>query len=82
MARGVEQKVDLTPKERVQVAFGYLYLGIDQHMLASLFGVNPGRISETITAVRDVVNWPETKSKQSSASEDEQSGSLTLTNGE
>lgn len=58
MARGVEPKVDLTPRERIQVAFGYLYLGIDQHLLASLFGVNPGRVSETITAVREAVVWP------------------------
>jgi len=81
MARGIEQKIDLTPKERVQVAFGYLYLGVDQHILASLFGVNPGRINETITAVRGVVNWPEAKSMQSLASGDEQSGASVTANG-
>lgn len=59
MARGVPDKPALTPRERIQVAFAHLVLGIDQHDLAATFGVNSGRVAEAVNAVRQAVDWPE-----------------------
>ena len=45
-------KTALTPDEKLRVASAHLLSGVDQHVLASIFGVNPGRIAEAVTAVR------------------------------
>lgn len=45
----------LTPHEKLRVAFGHLCLDIDQHRLAALYGVNPGRVADAITAVRHAI---------------------------
>ena len=45
-------KTALTPDEKLRAAFAHLINGVDQHILASIFGVNPGRVAEAITAVR------------------------------
>lgn len=58
-ARGFIPKTDLTPDEKVRVAYFHLIRGLDQHMLADIFGVNLGRVNEAITAIREKVEWPE-----------------------
>jgi hypothetical protein len=55
MKRGYEPKTALTPSEKLRVAAGYDLLGIDQHKLAFLFGVNQGRIAEAISDVRSAL---------------------------
>jgi len=57
-ARGYEEKTKLTPDEKLRVAFGYLCLGMSQHQLVALFNVNPGRINDAISDVREVLDWP------------------------
>jgi len=64
MKRGHVIKTTLTPEERVRVAFGYLILGIDQHALTALFGVNQGRINDAISAVAAAVEWPNGSAKE------------------
>lgn len=48
-------KTALTPEERIRVAFGHLCLGVDQHLLAALYGVNSARVAEAVAAVREAV---------------------------
>jgi len=55
MKRGHEVKASLTPNEKLRVAAGYDLMGIDQHKLAFLFGVNQGRIAEAIADVRSAL---------------------------
>jgi len=45
----------LAPVEKVRVAFAHICLGVDQHTLASMYGINPGRVSEAVKAVREAV---------------------------
>ena len=52
---GRDRKPALTFEQRVQVVFGHYYLGISQHDLAAMFGVNAGRVAEACTAVRDAL---------------------------
>jgi hypothetical protein len=42
----------LTPEKKVQVAYGHICLGIEQHKLAAYEGIKRGRISEAIIAIR------------------------------
>ena len=46
-----EVKTSLTFEEKVTAAWAYHVKGIDQHTLASIYSVNPGRISEACTSV-------------------------------
>jgi hypothetical protein len=57
-ARGHVNKAALSAEEKLRVAYGHLILGIDQHDLTALFGINPGRIAEAIKAVAIAVEWP------------------------
>lgn len=53
----MEKKLDakhLKPHDKIRVAFGHYCLGIDQHDLAALFGVNPGRVSEACASIWQV----------------------------
>lgn len=42
----------LTAEEKLRVAHAYLVYGVEQHVLAMLFGVNSGRIAEAVREVR------------------------------
>lgn len=46
-------KTALTGEEKITVAFMYLVRGIPQHDLATMYGVNPGRIAEAIIPIRE-----------------------------
>lgn len=48
-----EPKTSLTPQEVIKVAFQHLILGIDQATLASMYGVNQGRINEAVVVMRE-----------------------------
>lgn len=58
-ARGYERKGHLTQEERVKAAYFYLIRGISQQVLADMFDVNMGRVSEAVDAVRVAVEWQE-----------------------
>lgn len=47
-------KTKLTFRERIAVAHGYFNLGISQHHLAALYGVNAGRVAEVCTDIKDL----------------------------
>lgn len=47
------KKKALTPQEVIMVAHAHLICGIDQHILASMYGVNQGRINEACVVIRD-----------------------------
>ena len=53
--RGFEGKTDLTPREKLKVAYFYFIRGVAQHVLADMFEVNAGRVAEAITAVRQAI---------------------------
>ena len=42
----------LTPEQKIRAAVAVLCDGVDQHVIAALFGVNPGRINEAAQAGR------------------------------
>jgi hypothetical protein len=48
-------KTDLTSEEKLRAAYAHMIGGVDQHVIAALFGVNPGRINEAIMAVREAI---------------------------
>jgi outer membrane receptor protein involved in Fe transport len=52
----LEHKVALTPAEKLRVAVAVLVDGFDQHRVAALMGVNPGRINEAVVAVRQAID--------------------------
>jgi len=52
MAWATTRKTDLTPQEVVMVAHAHLICGVDQHMLASMYGINAGRIAEACVVMR------------------------------
>jgi hypothetical protein len=58
IARGFTPKAALSPAEKLTVAYFHLVRGIAQHDLASLQGVNPGRVAEAIADVRTAIGWP------------------------
>lgn len=52
----LETKTALTPAERLKAAYAVLINGWDQHEVASLMGVNPGRVNEAVTAIRKAID--------------------------
>jgi len=62
-----DRKTHLTPDEKLRAAYAYLINDIEQHHIASLFGVNSGRIAETVMAVRAAVGMPEVRKKPKSS---------------
>ena len=61
MKRGHEKKTELTPDEKLRVVMGHEIYGIEQHALAALFAVNPGRIAEAVTNVRVAIGAAQPK---------------------
>lgn len=59
MKRGFEPKAALTPEEKIKAAAAHDLLGVDQHVLAFIFGVNQGRIAEAITEIRKAAGYPQ-----------------------
>ena len=55
MKRGHKQKTSLTPEEKIKAAYLYEVRGIEQHLLADVFGVNAGRIADAVKTVRAAV---------------------------
>ena len=53
--RGFEGKTELTPREKLKVAYFYFIRGVAQHVLADMFEVNAGRINEAVNAVRQAI---------------------------
>jgi hypothetical protein len=51
-------KTQLTPDEKLRAAHAHLILGVDQAIIAMLFGVNLGRVNEAVMEVRKSVNGP------------------------
>jgi len=49
-------KTQLTPEEKLRAAHAHIINGVDQHVIASLFGVNMGRVNEAIMAIRDAIS--------------------------
>lgn len=45
------RKAALEPDEVLRVAYAHLVNNVDQHVLASLMGVNPGRVNEACKAI-------------------------------
>ena len=52
-------KGDLTCDEKLRAAYAYLINGIPQHHIAALYAVNPGRISEAVTATAKALGFPD-----------------------
>jgi transposase len=48
-------KTHLTPDEKLRAAYAHLINGVDQHVIASLFGVNAGRVNEAIMVIRAAI---------------------------
>jgi hypothetical protein len=55
MKNYAERKTALTPQEKLRVVVAVLVDGIDQHKVASLMGVNPGRVNEIVVMVRNLL---------------------------
>lgn len=55
MKRGFEPKASLSPEEKLKAAYLHEITGLDYQTLTIIFGVNPGRIADAITAVREAV---------------------------
>ena len=51
----VDHRTALTPQEKLRVAVAVLIDGFDQHRVAALMGVNPGRVNEAVTAIRQAI---------------------------
>jgi len=49
-------KTQLTPDEKLRAAHAHLILGVDQTIIAMLFGVNLGRVNEAVMEVRKSVH--------------------------
>ena len=63
MRRGMDPdnlKTSLTFEEKITAAWAYHVKGVDQHTLASIYGVNPGRISEACKTIANALE-PERK---------------------
>lgn len=63
MKRGFAPKATLTPEERLRAAYANDILGVDQHTISALFGVNQGRVAEAIEAVRAAVGAERSRAK-------------------
>jgi hypothetical protein len=46
----------LTFEQKITAAWAYHVKGVDQHTLASIYGVNQGRIGEACKTVADALN--------------------------
>lgn len=55
MKRGHKTKTSLTPEEKLKAAYLYEVRGVEQHLLADIFGVNAGRIADAVKSVRKAV---------------------------
>lgn len=55
MKRGHKAKTNLTPEEKLKAAYLYEVRGVEQHLLADIFGVNAGRIADAVKSVRKAV---------------------------
>jgi hypothetical protein len=53
-----EHKTALTPQEKLRVAVAVLIEGVPQHVVAALMGVNPARINEAVTVIRNAIETP------------------------
>ena len=40
----------------LRIAFAHLVLGIDQHKIAAMYGINSGRVAEIVKAIRHVAD--------------------------
>lgn len=63
MKRGHSPKRTLTPEERLRAAYAHDILGVDQHTISALFGVNQGRVAEAIEAVREATGAERPRAK-------------------
>lgn len=52
----LETKTALTPIEKLKVAYAVLIHGWDQMEVASLMGVNLGRVNEAVMAIRKAID--------------------------
>jgi len=59
-----EHNTALTPAQKLRVAVAVLVDGFDQHKVAALMGVNPGRVAEAVVAVRKAID-PEAEDEPS-----------------
>lgn len=50
----------LTPEEKLKAAYFHYVIGLDQHIIAAMFVVNPGRVAEAVKAVKQAVGMKET----------------------
>lgn len=57
--RGFETKTELTPREKLKVAYFYEIRGVTMHVLADMFEVNSGRVAEAITEIRKAIGLRE-----------------------
>jgi hypothetical protein len=48
-----EAKKSLTPEEVIMVAHAHLICGVKQHHLASMYGVDSGRVAEAVVVMRE-----------------------------
>lgn len=55
MKRGHEPKTSLDPIEKLKAAYAYEVLGVEQHVIAALYGINAGRVAEAIAEVRKAI---------------------------
>jgi len=67
----VEKKASLEPNEVLIVAYAYLIGGVDQQVLAAIYGVNAGRISEAVTVVREACEQHMEKYRDRNGKKDE-----------
>ena len=58
----MKDKTALTSEEKLKAAYFHIVRGVDQHVLADMFNVNPGRIAEAVSAVRVAIGMPSKKS--------------------
>jgi hypothetical protein len=65
----LETKTALTPAEKLKVAYAVLINGWDQHEVAALMGVNPGRVNEAVMAVRKAIDPEGTKAEAAAKAE-------------
>jgi hypothetical protein len=54
-----DHRTALTPQEKLRVSVAVLLEGVPQHVAAALMGVNPGRIAEAISAIRQAIGAKE-----------------------
>lgn len=50
-----EHRTSLTPQEKLRVAVAVIIDGFDQHKVAALMGVNPGRVNEAVQDIRKAI---------------------------